>query len=64
MFWHKGALSARSLKVVTNLHDKEQTAVILTFNEEAQPAVTASSVTPTLQSNHASFAIGIKEGGW
>lgn len=42
---HRGALQlhARSLKVVANLHEKEQTAVILTFNEEAQPAETASS---------------------
>lgn len=42
---HRGThqFHARSLKVVTNLHEKEQTAVILTFNEEAQPAKAVSS---------------------
>lgn len=47
---HRGThqFHARSLKVVTNLHEKEQTAVILTFNEEAQPAKAVSSASLSL----------------
>lgn len=67
MFCHRGALQhhARSLKVVTNLHEKEQTGVILTFNEEVQPAVTASSATPALQSVMPPLPLESRqEGGW
>lgn len=67
LFWPIGALQhhARSLKVVANLHEKEQTAVVLTFNrgEEAQPAETASSASLALQFNDVSFASWI-ETGW
>lgn len=47
---HRGThqFHARSLKVVTNLHEKEKTAVILTFNEEAQPAKAVSSASLSL----------------
>jgi len=64
LFWHRGALQlhAKSLKIVANLHKKEQTAVILTFNEEAQPAETASSATLALQFADVSFATWIKTG--
>lgn len=61
---HRGALQlhARGLKVVANLHEKEQTAVVLTFNEEAQPAETASSATLALQFDDVFFATWIKMG--
>lgn len=64
LFWHGGALQLRagSLKVVTNLHEKEQTAVILTFYEEAQPTETASSATFALQVGDVSFATWIQTG--
>lgn len=70
LFWHRGALQlhVRSLKVATNLHEKEQTAVILTFNEEAQPTETASSAALALQFSDISFTTWIKTGwmvvGW
>lgn len=67
LFWHRGALQlhGRSLKVVTNLHETEQTAVILIFNEEAQPAEIASSATLALQFHDVFFATWIKMGsGW
>ena len=44
------------------MHEKEQTAVILTFNEEAQPTDTASSATLALQFDDISFAAWIKTG--
>lgn len=64
LFWHREALQlhARSLKVVTNLHEKEQTAVILTFYEEVQPTEPASSATFALQVDDVSFATWIKVG--
>lgn len=64
LVWHRGALQlhARSLKVVTNLHEKEQTAVILTFYEEVQPTEPAPSATFALQVDDVSFATWIKTG--
>lgn len=67
LFWHRRALQlhARSLKVVANLHEKEQTAVILTFNEEVQPAEIVSSTTLALQFSDVFFTTWIKTGsGW
>lgn len=60
LLWHRGALQlhARSLKVVANLHEKEQTAVILTFNEEAQPAETVSSASLVLVRCHSLHHLG------
>lgn len=64
LFWHIGVLQhhAKSLKVVANLHEKEQTAVVLTFNrgEEAQPVEIASSASLALQFDDVSFASWIK----